>query len=385
MVSTPRVILFLQATRGFDRGLLAGIARYAWQHGPWTFYREPHGYFLPRSRTSTEELRAWKPNGAICPLNRRDLVEPLGIPWVAIDLNDYEGEIPGVLSDDQTAGRLAAEHLLGLGLEQFAFCGFEGMRWSNVRGKNFCEAIRNAGYEVDVYRPLRRQRVPWNREEPHVKKWLSQLPKPVGLFCANDDRSSNILHSCRSLGLGVPTDVAVLGVDDDEYVCELGNPPLSSVAMASDRAGYDLAELLQQQMRGQAKASGQRVLAPASGVSCRQSTELLMVRDAAVRRALRFIQENSGQAIRVKDVVEATELSHRTLNERFHREFGTSIMKHLTQARITHIATLLRETTLPIHEVAEMVGFSNDHHFARYFQRATGLSPRVYRRRHAPP
>lgn len=385
MSTAPRIILLLGAARGFDRGILSGIARYASLHGPWTFYREPHAYFVPSGRTRIDELKAWKPDGIVCPARRFNVVRSLRAPIVAIDINEYGGKVPGVVSEDQKAGQLAAAHLLSLGLENFAFCGFAPMRWSQERKTAFCEAVTAAGFQVHIYRTARRKPVPWAKEEMLVRKWLIELPKPIGLFCANDDRSANILESCRALGYGVPEDIAVIGVDDDEYICELANPPLSSVAMASDLAGYQVAELLHKLIKGEESMHGQRILAPAVGVSARQSTDILMVRDADVRAALQFIRENVTRAIQVRDVVRATNLSHRTLNDRFYQECGSSILKQLTISRITHISRLLRETTLSVGEIARMVGFDSDRHFARYFRRATDKTPQEYRRKFAPP
>ncbi|TWU39125.1 Xylose operon regulatory protein [Novipirellula aureliae] len=385
MSMSPRIILLLGAAREFDRGLLSGIARYASLHGPWTFYREPHGYFVRSTRTRFEELRAWKPDGAVCPTSRLDLIRRLNVPAIVLDVNQYDGKYPGVQSEDDKAGQLAGEHLLSLGLEHFAFCGFESMRWSQQRGAAFRSTIAEAGHQVDVFQPAHRRAATWAKEEPLIQSWLESLPKPVGLFCANDDRSANILECCRALDYGVPEDIAVIGVDDDPYVCEIANPPLSSVSMASDRAGYEAAELLYKMILGKEKMSGQRIIAPASGVVARQSTDIMMVRDADVRSALQYIRENVARPIQVRDVVKATRLSHRTLNDRFYRECGSSILKHLTAARVAHISKLLRGTSLPVWKIAQMVGFDSDHHFARYFRRATHFTPQEYRQKYSPP
>ena len=155
--------------------------------------------------------------------------------------------------------------------------------------------------------------------------------------------------------------------------------------MASDRAGYEVAELLHSMILGKATMCGQRILASAVGVAARQSTDVLMVRDADVRVALQFIRQNVNRPIQVRDVVRATNLSHRTLNDRFHRECGSSILKQMTNSRISHISRLLRETDLSVGEISRMVGFDSDHHFARYFRRATDLTPQEYRRKFSSP
>jgi transcriptional regulator GlxA family with amidase domain len=138
-------------------------------------------------------------------------------------------------------------------------------------------------------------------------------------------------------------------------------------------------------IKSEAKMEGQRILASAVGVSARQSTDILMVRDADVRTALQFIRENVNQPIQVRDVVRATNLSHRTLNDRFYHECASSILKQLTISRIAHISRLLRETSLSIGEIARTVGFDSDRHFARYFRRATDQTPQEYRRKYSPP
>ena len=382
---SPRIILLLDASREFDRGLLSGIARYASLHGPWTFFREPHAYFVRAAKIKFEDLKKWNPDGAVCPVHRLDMVRRLRVPVIALDINEDVGRIPCVLSDDQRAGELAGEHLLSLGLEHFAFCGFESMEWSQKRMHAFSKTIDDAGYKTELFRPRRGRITTWAKEEPLVLEWLKSLPKPIGLFCANDDRSADILECSRELGYGVPEDIALIGVDDDPYVCELANPPLSSVSMASERAGYEAAELLHQLILGEVSMSGQRITTYASGVVARQSTDVMMCRDSDVRAALQFIRENVNQPIQVRDIVKASGLSHRTLNDRFYQECGTSILKQLTIARVGNISRLLRETTLPIGKIAQMVGFETDHHFARYYRRATNMTPQEYRQKNSAP
>ncbi|MCU0981079.1 MAG: XylR family transcriptional regulator, partial [Pirellulaceae bacterium] len=231
MQNSPRIILLLEATRGFDRGLVSGVARYSALNGPWTFYRQPHGYLSSKRRVDLQELQAWKPDGAICPVTQLDELARLRVPRIAYDVNEYSGRVPRVLSEDLEAGRLAAQHLLDLGHRHFAFCGYSGIRWSRERCQAFCALVEQAGSSVHVYRPHSRRPAAWAKEEPLLRQWLESLPKPIGMLCANDDRAASLLETCHVLGYGVPEDVSVIGVDDDQYVCELQNPPLSSVRM----------------------------------------------------------------------------------------------------------------------------------------------------------
>jgi LacI family transcriptional regulator len=138
-------------------------------------------------------------------------------------------------------------------------------------------------------------------------------------------------------------------------------------------------------IRGTEQMAGQCIVAPTAGISVRQSTDVLMVQNPEVRKALRFIRENVNRPIRVADVVRATTLSHRYLNEQFQKELGSSVGKQLTRARIDHLCRLLSDTDMRVQEIASTIGYEDVRHFARYFKRSTGLTPQAYRRKMSPP
>jgi LacI family transcriptional regulator len=379
MKRLPKVILLLEAARGFDRGLLRGISRYASLHGPWIFYREPPRYLRAgRNLNSLAEMKEWAAEGMICPAVRLREARELGVPCVIYGVNEDLRDFASIVSDNAGAGRLAARHLWETGLRQFAFYGLAGMRWSDQREERFCREISNLGGSVRVFQPPRRSS---DREDRFLKKWLKSLPRPTGLFCANDDRAAGIAELCRTLGLRVPEDIAILGVDNDEFVCELSHPPLSSVAMGTEQAGYRAARLLARLMTGREKRKGQKITAFATGVATRQSTDLLATDDEPVGDALRFIRQNQNRLISVGEVVEASKLSHRTLNDRFHMAIGHSILQEINRVRAQHIARLLMETNLSIKQIARSLGYSSNAHIARYFNRITGLTPLAYRQK----
>jgi LacI family transcriptional regulator len=380
-----RVIIMLQAARGVERDLLRGIARYATLTGGWTFYRKPHAYLATGSKLDMRALKAWRPDGAFCTAEDGGAFKRLGVPLIAYNVDAIPEAVPCILTEDRAAGRLAAEHLLSHGHRTFAFCGYASIRWSDERCAAFCRRVGEAGHRVEIYPAPSRKRLEWASEEPRVRDWLRTLPKPVGLMCVNDDRAESVLETCRALGYGVPEDVSLIGVDDDEYVCELQNPPLSSVSVASDQAGYDAAALLDRLMDGREKMRGVRITARATGVKERLSTSVLTVADPDVRKALRFIRENADRPVQVADVVRASRLSHRALNDRFHTGVGGSILTHVTRARVAHISRLLTETQMRVHEIADVVGYEDERHISRYFKRATGLTPQEYRRKYAMP
>ncbi len=380
MQHSPRVILFLDTSRGFGRGILKGISRYSALNGRWSFYHRQPSYLSSRKAFDLSEFKSWKPDGIVCSVSQSESLLELGAPMICFDIGDYDGELPCIVTDDAAAGELAAQHLLSIGHRDFAFCGFNSLKWSIDRQNSFCRQIEEAGCTVNVYKGLRGN-PPWSREEKHIKRWIHSLPKPVGLFCGNDDRAASIAATCISLGFSMPEDISIIGADDDELVCEVVNPPLSSVRIASDQGGYEASALLEQIIKGEAKMEGQRLLSPAPGIHTRQSTDVLMVENAVVRKALQYIRKNVNQPVRVGDVVVAAGVCHRTLSDMFHAELGTSIGKHLTNARIDYISHLLVDTDMRVQEIAAAVGYEDDRHFSRYFKRSTWLTPQAYRRK----
>lgn len=372
------------ASRGFGRGLLSGIARYSTRNGPWTFYRKAPTYLKYGPELNLEELKAWNPDGVICTIDNINDFFPLNIPMIGYDPGSYEGPVPVITSDHAAIGELAAQHLLDLGCSNFAFCGFDMLTWSHKRCAAFCRKIENGGGNIHIYKGPKKE-ISWSVEEPRILEWIRALPKPIGMFCVNDDRAASILECCRTLGVAIPEDISIIGADDDEYICQLENPSLSSVRVASDQAGYEAAELMHRMIQGTKKMEGQLIIARTPGVSARRSTDVLMVENKEVRKALRYIRENINRPIRVSDVIGTSSLSHRALNDQFHKELGTSVGEQLTRARINYITRLLTDTEMQIQEIAATIGYDDDRHFARYFKRSTGLTPQAYRRKMSPP
>jgi LacI family transcriptional regulator len=374
----PRVLLLIESSRSSGRSLLRGVANYARHHGPWAFSWEPSGLEPIRPRLKSLEADA---------VILRDVtafahILELGVPTAVF--GHSKKEVPGltnVLTDDTVVGQMAARHLLDCGFWNFAYCGVFDKPWAVVRGEVFQQTIKAAGHRVEVYRQLRRRTArDWSEERPHLVEWMKSLPKPVGLFACNDDRSQNVVEVCKLLGLKIPDQVAILGADDDELVCELSDPPLSSVAINFERAGYECAEQLHRLMSGQPLKNNFIVSRPTHIVS-RQSTDTLAVADERVARALRFIRKGGREAINVNQVARAAGLSRRVLEKRFRQALGRSVLKEIRRVRVDQIARMLAETNEPVTRIAADLGYDGVEHIARYFRKEKGMPPLTYRKR----
>jgi LacI family transcriptional regulator len=374
-------VLLIESSRASGRCLLRGIADYARLHGPWAIDWEPAG--LEKAWPQIQTLDA---TGVI--LRDIDDVEMLlsrAIPAVVV--GHSRREIPGVanvITDSDGIAQLAAEHLIGCGFRNFAYCGIEGLPWSAMRGALFVQHLAAAGFVTHVYTaPPSLPANDWHAERRFLAEWLKGLPKPLGVMACNDDRGEQVIEACKTAGLQVPDQVAIIGADNDDLVCDLCDPPLSSVAIQFERAGYAAAELLAQLMRRR-KAPDRKIVVRASHVVTRRSTDIVAVDDPQLAAALRYIRENARRVVTVPEVARNAGLSRRVLEKRFRRLLRRSALSEIRRARVAELARRLIETNEPISRIALDLGFGGAEHVARYFRREVGVTPRAFRREFGP-
>jgi LacI family transcriptional regulator len=275
---------------------------------------------------------------------------------------------------------MAAEHLLQCGFKRFASCSYEKTPWAEQRAKSFAETIKAAGHEVHTYLAPAPARVNWLQERRRMAVWLAALPKPVGVMACNDDCGVQVMEACKVASLAVPDAVGVIGADDDELVCDLADPAMSSVAMNFERAGFESAQALDKLMQRRTDAPAQ-IIVPATHIVARRSTDVVAVSDEPVAKAMRFIRDHARESLPVSEVARAAGLSRRVLERRFRRELNSSILAEIRRVRTDQIARLLVETHLPVSDIAESLGFADPQHFARYFRSGKQLTPLAYRKR----
>ncbi|MBE0543632.1 MAG: DNA-binding transcriptional regulator [Verrucomicrobia bacterium] len=381
MPQFPKVVLLIESSRGSGRKLLNGVARYAHYHGPWSFYWEPGGLEMVWPVLKTLEA-----DGIIMrDGDKLEEVLALGIP--AIVVGHKRREVAGlvnVVTDSLRIGRMAAEHLLQCGFRNFAYCGYatpaaENIPWSELRKEHFAARLQQAGLSVNTYSIRSTPTQNWPEERNRLAQWLASLPRPVGLMACNDDCGVQVMEACKLAGLSVPDQVGVIGADDDEIVCGLANPPMSSVAINFERAGYESAQALDHLMRGSRKVPS-RITVPATHILARRSTDIVAIADVPVAKALRFIRDHARRPVSVEEVSRAAGLSRRALERRLRSETGASILDQIRRARTDQIARLLVETDLPICQIAESLGFDDVQHVARYFRAVKQMGPLAFRK-----
>ncbi len=362
--------------------MLKGIAHYERSHRPWAAFLDDEA----RAETDPQWLRSKKWNGVISRHTTPALVDAcreLKLPLV--DLNDtpvYAG-VPKIRPDNVGLGHLGAEHFLERGYQSFGFCGFRNDGWACERRDGYIEALRLAGHECTVYdvdypgdlTPF------WDvKQTSALATWLHGLPKPAAIMACNDLRAHQVISAAQAAGLLVPEEVAVLGVNNDTIRCELGDPPLSSVATNAFQSGYLAADWLSQMMEGHQIPQPDARVEPV-GVVSRHSTDILAIDDRNVAAALSFIREHACHGITVQQVLKHAFGSRSQLEKKFRLHLGRSPQAEIRRVQMAKIRQLLFETKFPMKKIAELTGFEHVEYMCVVFKRLTGDSPGAYRLR----
>ncbi len=377
-----RVALLIETSRAYARGLVRGVAQYVRQHGHWTIDFTPRGLSDPPPLW----LRGWQGDGILARINDHRMAEAVlrtGAPVVDLRRVLVDLGVPTVGPDDRAVAQLAWEHFREHGFQHFAICGMpRGLQPPmDRRQEYFQQIVQSEGYPCESFclRPRRHSSEAWDQEQERLAQWIGGLPKPVAIYACNDDYGMRVLDACRRAGVLVPEAAAVLGVGNDECLCHVSNPPLSSVDLDAERIGYRAAQLLEHLMAGGA-APKRPVLIPPKGVVARASTNVLAIEDQDVVRAVRFIREHACEGIRAADVLEHVAMSRAALEPRIKTLLGRTVAQEIRRRQLERVKQLLRETDMPLKQIAVQTGFRYPEYLIRAFRHAVGMTPKQYRK-----
>ena len=372
----------------YEHGIARGIVRYAKTARAWELY----GYgwmFRP-----LDALEVWRGDGIIARVeSRRDAAR---LAALEVPVVDVAGAYPWpslhlVANDDEATGRRAGDYLRACGFRRFAFCGVEGTGWSEGRKEGFAKAVRPFCPEVPVFEePL----VWWEslEESGRLRSWISHLERPVGVFACNDTAGLKLAEMCRSLSVPVPDSIAILGVDNEDILCEMASPSLSSIELDCETIGFRAAALLDRLTEGSrpdgsrsARSAGVReqrrvILVAPKEVVERESTRVFSCADPLVEQAIRAIRSRAAQGATAAAILAELPASRRSAEIRFRRATGRSIREEILRVRLARATTLLRSTNLTVAAVAAECGFASAQRFHEAFRKGEGVSPGAFRK-----
>ena len=392
-----RIALLIESHRTYERNLLRGIAAYAHAHGPWSFYNlggtlgEVGG---SQEASVTSRLKKWGPEGLLVRCEDRRLVSRIrrwGLPMVdLLGWHETKG-VPAIDTDHEAVARLAADQLVERGFQHFAYCGFDSLYYSECRSRCFVEYLSSMGYPVDVFDCSRNPGATSSFAlETHgtidvaaLEEWIHSLPRPIGIMACNDIRGEQVIDACSKHGILVPEEAAVVAVGNDDVICELCDPTLSSVEPNTRKMGYEAAAMLDRMIAGDGDHPKITRIGPL-GIVLRQSTDALSITDSDITVALHFIRRNAGKGITVNDVLSKVPLSRSTLERRFTKLVGRSPKAEITRLQINRVQQLLIRTDYPLAEIARLSGFNHVEYLCKVFKEKAGMTPGEYRKEKTP-
>lgn len=381
MSSIPQVAVLVDTSRSYGRDIVRGIRRYVAEQGPWSLYLEPRDL-----RSSFPGwLQNWPGDGILARTVDLALLRQLKatkLPVIELRTTVLKHPFPYVGMDNLIVGERVARHFLDRGFRRFACYLDNSERFFQQRCESFTATLKAQGFECSVFEtdaPSKGE-LSWDQHQQNLADWLSSLEKPCGLFATNDQLGFWVLDAARRAGISVPEQLAVIGAENDKTLCETAWPPLSSVQLRGQNAGYLAAKLLDEWMSKKIIPPKETLLPPGD-IIVRQSSDIVAVEDERVARALHYIRRKAADGIGVDDVAREVALSRSALERRMKTMIGRSPGEELIRIRFSQVERLLAQTDLTLDAIAERAGFKHPQYMAEAFRKRFEMTPGEYRRR----
>lgn len=380
--AAPRKIaILIESTRSYARDLILGIARFQNEHRNWEIEFSPRGFDEPLPGW----LRSWKGHGIIARIDNRHLLRTLLAKKVpVVDLRRFikHRSVPQIGPDDRQAVQMVFELFRKRNFDSFAFVGPAEKEHPvmDVRLTNFLALTHEHGFGLIEIRPSASPDRKSNTEAV-LRHKLKRLPSRTAILAANDDWGMKTLEACRHLGRPVPYDLVVAGIGNDQCLCELALPKLTSVDLNPQLIGYTAAEMLQKMMNRRSYKPPRETLIEPLVVVERTSTDMISVEDHYVRLAIQFIRANVDKRLAVDDVARHVHLSIRALENHFRQVLGHSVFQEILLVKMEAVKERLTRTKMPIKQIAEETGFGTASYLMKAFRKYAGETMKQYRKR----
>ncbi len=359
-----RVGIIVNYVGGYSRGVIRGIASFAFARAWICRVEGVNEAAIGKHLKDYDGLIIQAATAAQARLLNRS-----SVPAVNVSSSLGLKRVPSVVSDDRLVGTMGAEHFLRRGHRHFGFYATDDRQFATIRFHGFSQRLAREKMECRLI-----------RNERSLAEIVTNRTTPIALMACNDRAAVAALDLCRSHSVRVPDDVAILGVDNDELMQSLANPPLSTINTARERIGFEAAAMLERLIGGKSDL-GDLVLVPPKDVITRRSTDALAINDADVAESARFIHQHAGRQIGVLDVARRATISRRQLERRFKEALGRTIHDEILRCRVDRAKQLLLESDLTLPQVAMASGFASASYFSTVFRRQISTTPGEFRER----
>jgi len=378
--SRIKIALLLDKSQSYERGLIRGVVKFSRFTSNWEFFLEAPNYTVPdEKKRLMKKIKLWEPDFVI--KNDSFLNTELKLMGIPIFLTPSNKLIPGVINiiaDDNIVGKIGAQYFIDKGYKNFAFYGSDELFWSKIRKNAFKQQIEAMGLKCFEMEALMNDN--WQNNPEHIVNLIKEFPKPIAIMACSDEFGIHIIEASKKAGIRIPQEIAVLGVDNDEFICELFDPPMSSIDQNPESVGYEIAKFIQRMIVEKKLITG-NIIGTDFRVISRLSTDIMAIEDKEVRKALLYIRENVPlRHILVEDVVAATFLSRRILEIRFRKLLNRTIFDEISRIRMDNICHILINSNTHLNDIADSFGFSSATSFSNYFKKSKKVTPLEFRR-----
>jgi LacI family transcriptional regulator len=380
-----KILILFDYSSEFSRRLLKGLIHYSKEHGPWIFYRMPDYYkTLYGKEGIVEWAKEWKADAIIARWDHEgtNLLATLNIPVLLQNYKERSSYFSNLTGDYFGTGQMAAKFFIKRRYRNFAFYGNKNVVWSRERAEGFLDEIEKAGGNYYYFESENLEGEEWGTSHILLEEWLQSLPKPIGLFACDDSFALRISQLCKINNIKIPEEISLLGVDNDELICNLSDPPISSIVTDVERGGYEAGRLIDRLMKGERTEPFNIIIEPVR-FELRKSTEKYDISNEHISKVVNYIEDNFTTEINIEEFSKMVPLSRRNLEVKFKEEMGTSIYQFILQCRIDYFANLLLTTDRTLFDLALESGFNDCKNISRIFKKMKGYTPVEYRKKYS--
>ena len=378
-----RVLIISDFTESFSHKLLAGLVDYSRRKEQWIVRRMPPSYKAQIGIPGVIRVaKEWEVNAVIGqfePTDEIGLFAENGIVAIAQDFKKRFTTIPNITGDYIGTGKMAARFFIDRGFRKYGFFGFNDVCWSDERCDGFRREVEAAGFGGNFY-AYRMQEIDmlWYYQRNRLREWLQMIPKPIAIMACDDNQGANLVEACHAVGIKIPSEVSIMGVDNDETLCSLGSTTLTSIQVDIEEGGRQAAALVERLVADPSAPAEDIILKPVKIVD-RMSTAAFATDDQQILKALLFIHKNALKKISVSDVMAEAALSRRLLERRFKSVTGKTLYEYITDQKLKYFAEQLQDTDEQVINIALSMGENDTKSISRRFKQLYGCTPVEWR------
>ena len=376
-----KILVLIDYSSEFSRRLMRGLIKYSKANGPWIFYRLPSYYKTLYGKDGIVEWAKEREADAIIALwdhEGTNRLQQLNIPVLLQNYKERSSFYSNITGDYYGTGAMAAKFFIKRKFQNFAFYGSQGVVWSRERAHGFRDKVEKAGGNYYYFESENLRSEDWSKSHVMLDEWLISLPKPVAMLACDDNFALQISEICKMKNIKIPKDVSLMGVDNDDLICNLSDPPISSIELDVEKGGYEAGRLIHQLIKKD-KTEPFNIIINPTRIELRQSTEIYNVENEYIDTVVKYLIKNFDTEINIDALSEIVPLSRRNLEIKFKKEMDTSIYQFILTLRINHFANLLLTTDRSLFDLALESGFNEYKNISRVFKKFKGITPIEYR------